>query len=119
MSSRGCARKSQTLFLWGKVCRFEEKRWGLRPIAIGLTLRRISSKLVNCVASEKLAPFLSPLQVVVGVKGGMEAAVHAARLFLDKQLEEGKALLKVDFKNAFNSLRRDSILKAVNASIPE
>ena len=48
----------------------------------------------------------------------MEAAVHVCRLYLNN-LPSDKAILKVDFENAFNSIRRDKILQAVEKHIPE
>src|SRR5882757_9870903 len=52
---------------------------GLRPIAVGLTLRRLVAKVANTHAVRQCASFLSPRQLDVGVRGGCEAAVHAAR----------------------------------------
>ena len=37
------------------------------------------------------------------MRGGAEAAVHAARLYL-QDVDPSKAILKLDFKNAFNSI---------------
>jgi len=45
----------------------------------------------------------------VGVQGGAEAIVQAVC----------HALVKLDMVNVFNTLRRDSILEAVTAEIPE
>ena len=52
-----------------------------------------------------------------GVKGGCEAAVHSARLYLDNLLED-HAILKLNFKNAVNSVRRDTMLEAVHDLAP-
>ena len=50
--------------------------------------------------------------------GGAEAAVHSARLFLHN-LKPQQVLLKLDFKNAFNSLRRDKLLATVRVLAPD
>ena len=50
--------------------------------------------------------------------GGCEAAVHAARLYL-LNLNPNHVLLKLDFRNAFNSVRRDKMLEAVQDLAPE
>ena len=42
----------------------------------------------------------------------MEAAVHATRLYL-QSLDTSKALLKLDFRYAFNSIRRNQMLMKV------
>ena len=54
-----------------------------------------------------MSALLLPRQLYIGfkVKGGIEAAVHSARLYLN-QMPSSNALLKFDFKNAFNSLHR-------------
>jgi len=59
-----------------------------------------------------------PTQLGVGVKGGCEALIHAARHFLtNKDLDE--AFVKLDFVNAFNSVRRDSLFEAVAQHRPD
>jgi hypothetical protein len=52
------------------------------------------------------------------VKGGAEALVHSARLFL-QGMDETRAFVKLDFKNAFNSIRRDAVLEAVAEHRPD
>ena len=56
--------------------------------------------------------------VGVGVSGGAEAAVHATRRYL-QSMPENHIIVKLDFSNAFNALRRDSMLEAVAAKAPE
>jgi len=68
----------------------------------------LSSKLVSGQASARLAGMLAPIQLGVGVAGGVEAAVHAARRFV-AGMNDDEALVKLDFSNAFNSIRRDTI----------
>jgi hypothetical protein len=58
------------------------------------------------------------LQLGVGVPGGCEAAVHATRRFIDG-LQKDHIVVKLDFANAFNSVRRDALLEAVARDIPE
>ena len=66
---------------------------------------------------ESIPQFLSPYQLGFGVPGGADAAVHASLIFLNS-LPSDKALLKVDFSNAFNTIRRDKIFEATKAHIP-
>ena len=49
--------------------------------------------------------------MAVRVPGGCEAAVYATRLYID-------AIPKIDFSNAFNSLRRDLMLRSVASTVP-
>ena len=51
------------------------------------------------------------------MKKGAEATVHAARLYL-QSLDPSNAILKLDFKNAFNSIRRGKMLEAVQRLAP-
>ena len=60
---------------------------------------------------------LAPWQLGYGVSGGAEAAVHAARLYFG-QLQDNHALVKLDFRNAFNSVHRDKMLESVEGLVP-
>ena len=57
-------------------------------------------------------------QVGVGVSGGAEAAVHATRRLMSS-LPDNHVFVKLDFSNAFNSIRRDTILAKVAVKMPE
>jgi len=74
----------------------------LRPIAVGLTLRRLTSKVSNRWVSERLLPVLTPRQLGVGVRGRAERIVHAARTYLASS-SPWHALVKLDFMNVFIS----------------
>jgi hypothetical protein len=79
----------------------------------------VAAKIINKVATEKLGPLVASLQLGVGVKGGMEAAVHATLLYLQDMSTSNCAMAKLDFKNAFNTICRDTMLEAVHHAIPE
>ena len=68
----------------------------------------VTSKEEDTVGSVLLAP----QQLGYGVKGGAEAAVHAARKYLSN-MDPEHAMVKLDFRNAFNSICRDCMLQAV------
>ena len=59
-----------------------------------------------------------PNQLGVGTPKGAEAAVHALRSYLENPENKDKVLLKIDFKNAFNMIRRDKILNLVKKKLP-
>jgi len=90
-------------FFGGRLIALNKKSGGIRPIAIGFTLRRLSSKCTNAYAFSHLATFFRPTQLVVGTPGGCETAVHSARRFL-QTMPADHVLVKLDFSNAFNSL---------------
>ena len=89
-----------------------KKDEGVRPIAVGCTQRRLVAKCASFSVKENMAKLLIPLQLGFGVKRGAEGAVHAAHHFL-QSLEHDQLLLKLDFRNAFNFLRRDKMRQAV------
>ena len=66
----------------------------------------------------KNSDYFWPFQLEAGVKHGSEAAAHVARDFIECA-ERDQAFVKIDFANAFNSVRRDVILKAINEHAPE
>src|SRR5271155_4887165 len=106
------------IFFGARLIALSKKDGGIRPIAIGYTLRRLAAKVANGYATEKLVHVLAPLQLGVGSAGGMEAAVHATRYYLSC-LPNDHSIVKLDFQNAFNSLRRDAMLDSVSAHLPE
>jgi hypothetical protein len=113
-----CPVEVRSFFFGGKLLALSKKDGGLRPIAIGLTWRRLVSKLVNTAVVQKVGSLLQPHQLGVGSSAGVEAAVFAARRFLEAA-EPDYALLKLDYSNAFNSLRRDCIMEFSAMQIPE
>ena len=64
---------------------------------------------------------LSPIQRGCSVKGGAKAAVHAVHKFISKKIDshEPKVIVKLDMKNAFNSVRRNHILLTCLDRTPE
>ena len=67
-----CPREVSPFFFGGRLLALNKEGGGVRPIAIGLTLRRLASKLACDVAIPTCAPLLSPIQLGVGVAGGLE-----------------------------------------------
>ena len=66
---------------------------------------------------EQMGLLLAPLQLGFGTSMGAESA-HAARTYLH-HLPPFHILVKLDFKNALNTIRRDKMLEALMESIPE
>ena len=74
-------------FFGGRLIALNKKSGGIRPIAVGFTLRRLTSKCANAHVSSRLETFFRSIQLGVGTPGGCEAAVHSARRFL-KQCQQ-------------------------------
>jgi hypothetical protein len=102
----------------GALTALQKSGGGVRPIAVGYTWRRLAGKVACRRISERAASLLAPRQLGFAVRGGAEAAVHATRRYL-LNMPDGHVFLKVDFTNAFNTLRRDVILEAVARHFPE
>ena len=106
------------LFFGASLVALRKKTGGVRSIAVGCTLRRLVAKVASRMVRDEMEPLLSPKQLGYGVKGGAEAAVHAMRSFLSS-LAVGRAVVKLDFQNAFNSIHRDKMLEATRDIAPE
>jgi hypothetical protein len=92
---------------------------GLRPIAIGETIRRLVSKCCCEATIEDAKIIFGPLQVGVATQGGAEASIHAVRrLATEFGDDPGKIMLKVDFANAFNVVDRSEMLARVHGQLP-
>ena len=113
-----CPREVAPILFGGRLIALEKKSGGIRPIAIGLTLRRLASKCANFFGVERLRSSFSPRQLGVGTPGGCDTAVHCARRYL-QSMPAGHVMAKLDFANAFNSLHRRDMLLAVRDNLPE
>ena len=98
-----------------------KKDSGVRPIAVGEVLRRLTSRICCSAVRPRLVDILLPYgQVGVGVKGGLEAAIHATRCCLHHYgSNPDLCLLKLDMRNAFNECDRSVFLEKVKACLPE
>jgi Reverse transcriptase (RNA-dependent DNA polymerase) len=69
---------------------------------------------------QKVAQYLRPVQVGVGVRGGVEGLVHSFnRVVQALQHDPSLVLAKLDFQNAFNMVCRDNIFRQVREICPE
>jgi hypothetical protein len=90
-----------------------------RPVAVGETLRRLTSKALASMHSDEARIFLEPVQVGVGTKSGCEAIVHTVRQWMVRNKNSAdKVLVKVDLSNAFNCVDRSAVLDAVRLVSP-
>ena len=62
----------------------KKKDGGHRPIAVGDMFRRLVSRICCSAIQAKASNYLLPAgQLGVGTKGGVEACIHLARLYID------------------------------------
>ena len=109
---------ARKIFFGASLIALNKKDGGVRPIAVGCTLRRLIAKTASQGVLERMGSMLAPLQLGYGTPLGSEAAVHSARQFV-ASLSQDQVFLKLDFKNAFNSVRRDKVLQSARQHIPE
>lgn len=85
---------------------------------MGNTWRRLAAKVIVARITPQLVQHFSPHQLGVGIRGGAEVGAHTARVYWNHPHISPKAFLKMDFRNAFNEVRRDTLLHAVKEHLP-
>ncbi|KAF2894723.1 hypothetical protein ILUMI_11447 [Ignelater luminosus] len=107
----GKAADAVTNILYGaNLYALRKKDGGVHPIAVSCSFRR---KLCCHFHSQPMYQYLHPNQVGVSTKGGCKVAIHTLRCFMENNYDKAIAILKVDVKNAFNTLERNTIFEAV------
>ncbi len=102
-----------------------KKEGGIRPIACGDVLRRVTGRAL-CFSIRDLAkqlfsgaPLPLPVQLGVAVPGGCEAIPHAWREMMAQAKDDPEAVIfKVDLTNAFNNGDRATMLQQTRALLP-
>ena len=97
------------------VC--HKKNGGLRPIAVGEVLRRLTSKCLSFAVHSVAFSRLAPLQLGVNVKGGYEAVIHSVSQLMSSGQPDQQWVLLLDFTNAFNTINRFSMFEEFRAHI--
>lgn len=67
---------------------------------------------------KEMAAYLQPHQLEFGTQLGCEAAIHATRTFVMDPKNWNCIVIKLDVKNAFNTVERDVLLGEVSEKIP-
>ena len=70
------------VFFGASLTALNKKGGGVRPIAVGCTLRRLVAKTVSTAVMTRLGSLLAPLQLGYETPLGAEPAAHSARLYL-------------------------------------
>ena len=91
----------------------------VRPIAVGMTWRRLFARSVCLQFKSAFRVSLSGLQFGVAAEGGLETLVHAFRMLAEwsekKDLDDLE-IWQFDATNAFNSIHRAAILEQLMAN---
>ena len=113
----------ELLKLWfasGTLIALPKSPTKIRPIAIGILLRRLIGKiLAQQASSDSALQYLHPHQLAVGTRGGSGAIIHATRAAVHQFGDGSHALLQVDASNTFNRIERFIILREIIRWCPE
>ena len=97
----------------------QKSQTAIRPLACGDPIRRLVGKCFCVVGKDDIAETFRGMNYGVGCRGGVEVVAHSLRDVLQKHREGSNlALLKIDFKNAFNLIKREHFVDAVNKLFP-
>ena len=105
-------------FMFGASLVALRKKENLPPIAVGLLLRKVLTRVCSITLQEKTKALLTPFQLGLETPTGAETAVHAARRYLASCTGETK-IVKLDFANAINCIHRKHVADCVKRYIPE
>ena len=92
----------------------------IRPIAVGEALRRLTGKCLCAMVKVKATGFFHPFQYGVACPFGAEKIAHGLRACIDEHWgDDDFAVLKIDMRNAFNVVSRQSLLSECAKHFPE
>ena len=110
--------KVQTFSAGAHLIGLSEKDGGIRPIAIGDVYRRLTGKCLSSLVKEEANCFFLPAQCACAPGGG-EAVVHAWRHLMEEFKNNPEFIgMKIDFVNAFNSVKRIVLLNECFEKFP-
>jgi hypothetical protein len=90
----------------------------VRPLCCGDPLRRLVAKCFCIAGKISIASTFKGKNYGVGCPGGVEVVAHSLRDVLKRHGGSDLALLKIDFKNAFNQIDRDAFVKTTCSTLP-
>lgn len=91
---------------------------GVRPLCCGDSIRRLVGKCFCLGGKNEISESFHGKNFGVGCPGGVEIVAHSLRDVLRKHKDSDLALLKIDFRNAFNMMDRDTFVQATSTRFP-
>ena len=115
----GLAPKFLRKFVAGGVSiALEKSKTAVRPLACGDPIRRLVAKCFCVAGKEEISHSFAGRNYGVGCPGGVEVVAHSLRDCLNKHKGSKLGLLKIDFRNAFNMVKRSHFVKAACEMFP-
>ena len=102
----------QLVFFGANLTALQKQSGGVRSIAVGCTLQCLMAKVIGGELMDEMGDLLAPWQLE-GVKGGGQRLQYMLQGSIYLQSLDTLALRKLDFRNAFNSILRDWVLKVL------
>ena len=107
------------VFCSASLTALKKLKGGVRPTVMGELLQLLVAKCIAKQTHTESAELFSSKQLGVGVKGGAQSIIHATKITFEKlQLSQDAGILQIDFKNAFNSIKRSQILNSTIKLMP-
>lgn len=107
-------------WLRSRLVPLQKSTGGVRPIAIGEAWPRLLGRIVAARYTPRVRQFLSPMQLGIGVSGGVEIAAHLVQTAsLAVKQDPDVVIQSVDFANAFNTIDRTCILRMLDQHFPD
>ena len=91
---------------------------GIRPLCCGDPLRRLVAKCFCFGGKRDIDKVFKRKNYGVGCPGGIEVVAHSLRDVLGRYADSRMALLKIDFRNAFNRVDRATFMHASCGMFP-
>ena len=99
----------------------------LRPLGIPAAMRRVLASHAASTLRQRFATALAPLNLCVGVEGGMDFIVTSTQLGVDKFITEplnrselpSRIAILLDLRNMFNKVSREVFMEELERDFPE
>ena len=96
----------------------DESKTDVTPVGIGGALRRLLVRAYGNQIKMQLRLLVQDHQLGV-LKAGYEIGIHSMRELSLRCIRTGEVVLILDFKNAFNTIDRNLMLKLAASHLPE
>ena len=96
-----------------------KKKTGIRPIAVGEVIRHLVTKCIAEEAAIEAVYLFGAKQLGVAARGGAESIMHAKKITFERmKIVKSGGILQIDFRNAFDSVKRSHLLGSTKVLMP-
>ena len=96
----------------------EKSATAVRPLCCGDPIRRLVGKCFCVAGKDEISKAFKGRNYGVGCPGGVEVVAHSLRDTLLRHKDSELGLLKIDFRNAFNEIKRSHFVKSACEMFP-